>query len=106
MNGLVDPLAGGKMKVRIENEKITVYKDMDLSSSPIADLSARAEVELTNTIERMGVDWGEVILSDGQHGYILGDTEIYQIKKIILLQERTPVYERASTESAVYSAGQ
>lgn len=42
-----------------------------------------------------------MILPDGQHGYILGNTNIYQIKKVVLLQKEVEVHEHPSVQSIV-----
>jgi hypothetical protein len=84
------------MRVRIEDEKVAVYVEMDLNSSPVAELLAKTEIELTKIIERTGLDWAEIVLPEGKLGYILGDTQIFEIREVILNQNETLVYEQPS----------
>ena len=94
------------MKVRIIDEKATVYRDMDINSRMDMNLPAGAEVELIN-VSGSDDGWGEVLLSNGQRCYISGDIRLYQVARAVLLDQVQAYAEpsAASAPSCGYSRG-
>ena len=86
------------MKVRIIDEKVTVYRDMDINCPMDMNLLAGAEVELIN-VSGSEDGWGEVLLSNGQRCYISGDIRLYQVTRAVLLDE-VQAYAEPSAASA------
>jgi len=69
------------MKVTILGKKVIVYRGMDLNTPLSIELVVGDEVEIVDTTKKDGVDWMKVILSNGEHGYILGDTKAKVVKE-------------------------
>ncbi|TES86790.1 MAG: hypothetical protein E3J89_01930 [Candidatus Aminicenantes bacterium] len=89
------------MKVKILDENVTVYADMDLNTPALTELVAGNEVELGKTTKKLGVQWVEVILPNGQHSYIPGDTMVEKITGEMFKQsDHMPVSAIATRETA------
>lgn len=89
------------MKVKILDPRVTVYAEMDLNSTPLTQLVADNEVELGGVKKKEGKDWVAVVLPGGQKGYLSGETKIYPIKQVSLLQKDVDVYTSPSEGSLV-----
>ncbi|OHB66111.1 MAG: hypothetical protein A2Y76_03575 [Planctomycetes bacterium RBG_13_60_9] len=89
------------MKARIIEQPARVYREADLNSPSIADLQVGTEVELGAVKKKHGTEWVAVTLSDGQRGYVPGETRIYQIKEATLLQKTVDVHAEPSLQAPV-----
>jgi len=87
------------MKARIIDPKVTVYSDQDLQSPPITELSAGTEVEIGGVTKKAGKSWVFIDLPTGQRGYLPGDTRIFHIKPVKLLQKNVDAYAEPSMGS-------
>jgi hypothetical protein len=86
----------------LEENAVFVYKDMDITKPPIKDLPPLSEITLLVTYNQGDKVWTKIAMSDGQEGYILGSTQVYKIKEIVILEEQgADVYKSPSIESGV-----
>lgn len=89
------------MKVRIIENPVKVYSDVNDPAITITELSVGSEVEIGGLKKKDGKSWVGVTLSNGQKGYISGEARIFHIKKVMLNQGNANVYSAPSTQSAV-----
>src|SRR4051794_21726966 len=89
------------MPVRIKADKVRVYADTDAAGPIVAELTAGQEVELGPVRKRKGVEWVEVLLTDGQKGYITGDFPVVEIKSQTLVQDEVAVHEAPDAAAPV-----
>lgn len=85
---------------RVIDARAAVYRDMDVQSPLVTELTAGDEVSIGTSTKRKGKQWVEVKLRDGRHGHMLGDTKIYAYTKASLLEKEVTAYEQPSPLSA------
>lgn len=89
------------MTARVINHPAKVYEVPDFKSSPITELKVGTEVELGKMKKRGGKTWVAVSFANGQKGYLPGETEIFQIRLVMLRQDEVNVYSEPSASSAI-----
>jgi hypothetical protein len=89
------------MKARIVGQAARVYSQPDANSLPVADLAVGYEMEMGGVIKNAAGEWVGVVLPNGQRGYLPGNTRIFHIKPVILLQKEVFVYAEPSAVSVV-----
>ncbi len=80
------------MRVRLIDSRALVYRDMDLHGLSVDEIVAGAEFDMGGVKKRNGIEWREVTLSGGLRGYVVGNTNVFVIKKASLLENETNVY--------------
>jgi hypothetical protein len=91
------------MKARIIDPHATVYSKPDLNSALITQLLTGNEVEVGSVINKGDRKWVSVQLQNGQRGYLPGETKIFSIKQVVLLQDEVSVYSAPFEISSVKS---
>jgi hypothetical protein len=89
------------MKARLLDSQALVYDGPDLNSGIVTQLLAGHEVELRGVKKKAGKDWVGVTLADGRRGYLPGDTKLFHIQPVTLLQKEVAVYAEPSTASVM-----
>ena len=88
------------MKARILDAQTLVYSEPDLNSQAITQVYAGQEVELGNVKKKGEMKWVKVKLATtGQEGYLRGDSRVFIIKLVSLLQNNAKVYNAPSMSS-------
>ncbi len=91
------------MKARIIDPHATVYSKPDLNSALIAQLLTGNEIEVDSVKNKGDRKWVSVKLQNGQNGYLPGETKIFSIKQVVLLQDEVNVYSAPFEISSVKS---
>jgi len=89
------------MAVKILEEKVIVYNEMSLDAFQVIELVRDDEVELGTVKRKNDIEWVKVSLSDGRDGYILGNTNVFEMSKATLIQDKVDVYEEPSIDSRI-----
>jgi hypothetical protein len=87
--------------VRIAEEKVKVYTEMDFGVPSDLELVSGDEVEFVNVRKHSKNEWAEIVLRDGKHAYIQGDAQLFQIVSASLCQNQVAVYTEASAHSSI-----
>jgi hypothetical protein len=80
------------MKARILNSQVYIYSEPDPSSSIVSQVFAGQEVELGSVKKKGGISWVKVKLATGHEGYLSGDSKVFIIRQVSLLQNSVKVY--------------
>jgi hypothetical protein len=78
-----------------------IYAKPDLTSAPIVELAPGSQLELGVVKDIDGMKWITATLSDGQWGYMPGDTKINFALRLKLFEKEAIVYSEPFTNSAV-----
>jgi uncharacterized protein YgiM (DUF1202 family) len=89
------------MTARVINHPAKVYEVPDSKSSPFTELKVGTEVELGKTKKKGGNTWVAVSFANGQNGYLPGDTEIFQIRLVMLREDKVNIYSEPSASSSI-----
>ena len=89
------------MEVRIMTDHVLIYKDMDQTSEPLTELPVGSVVSIGKTTKKNGIEWVEAQSGEEHKGYILGDVDCALIRKVLLLQNETAIYQEPSSTSPV-----
>lgn len=81
------------MKVRITEADASVYDRIGFTASTVARVAVGTEVEILTVQKQDGQRWVSVALSDGQSGYMPGETPVLADGRAAPLYE---VYSRTS----------
>jgi hypothetical protein len=87
------------MKIRIIEQPAMVYDQPDLNQPLLTTLPVGTEIEMGGVKKKSGKDWVTVKLPDGQKGYLPGETRIFHIKPVALLDNEVEVYSSPSMVS-------
>lgn len=87
------------MKARILDSQVFVYSEPDLNSQPVTQIFGGQEVELGSVKKKDGKQWIKVKLTTGQEGYLTGDSRVFVIKLVSLLQNNAKFYSSPSITS-------
>ncbi len=89
------------MKGILIDDEVRVYSEPGNESISLTSLKKDDEFELGKVSRKNKQVWVEVTLASGQKGYIKGETHIFEIKKVQLINNENEMRESASEESAV-----
>lgn len=85
-------------KTKTADEELRVYETTDSHAPLVAKLPEGTDIELGPVTEADGVDWVDVKLADGKHGYVLGNAHVHTMLSGVLEKE-APAYEFADLAS-------
>ncbi len=87
------------MKVRIVDESVPVYPEMDPDGISVYSLHAGDHVEIMKITRRKGKSWVHIQRPDGQMGFVMGNTRVFAIRKVQLDQKQAVFYSEPSVEA-------
>jgi hypothetical protein len=82
-------------------QDVVLYADASDGAMPLATLTNGMPITLGKVVERDGKKWVAVTTYDGRNGYVPGDSQVFTIKSVELVQPGVSVYESPSEYSRV-----
>jgi hypothetical protein len=87
-------------KATTSEEKTAVYKDMDMTYSPLVVLPPLSEITVMIILQKNGQTWMKIKLSDNREGFIPSTTKLFIIREMVIEDDRgANIYESPSVES-------
>lgn len=87
------------MRVRIIEESVPVYPEMDPDAISLFSLHAGDHVEIVKILRRKGKSWVQIQQPNGQTGYVAGSTRVFAIRKVVLEEKEANYYAEPNSES-------
>lgn len=89
------------MKAILMDDETPVYASIEDNTISIATIHKGEEMELGKVIQKKRKSWVEVNLGEEQKGYITGDTKIFAIRKVTVMNPSIDVKESPSEDAPV-----
>ena len=89
------------MKAILMDDETPVYASIEDNTISIATIHKGEEMELGKVIQKKRKSWVEVSLGAEQKGYITGDTKIFAIRKVTVMNPSIDVKESPSDDAPV-----
>jgi hypothetical protein len=89
------------MKIKILQDEAPIYAQVETESTPIRVLQKGEQAELGKVSKARGLQWVEVTLADGTHGFIAGTTRTFSLITATINQRKTQLYGTAARGTAV-----
>src|SRR5262249_49762146 len=87
--------------VKIKQDRASLYQFRDSSSPIVGELSLDQEVHVGASYTGPGKGWLEVRRAAGGHGYLPGDTALFHVRSLVLLEAQASLHAALSPESPV-----
>jgi hypothetical protein len=80
------------MKIKILQDNVPVYAQVDTESISIRTLQNGEMVEVGKVKKARGKQWVEVVFPDGSHGFIPGETRTFSLIQATINQKKASIY--------------
>jgi hypothetical protein len=89
------------MKAILIDESVKVFNEISEQQLSLATLQKGEEFELGKVLKKKKEVWVEVILPSGQTGYISGNTKIFAIRKVQLLNNSVDMVDAPADDAKI-----
>lgn len=89
------------MKAILMDDETPVYASIEDNTISIATIHKGEVMELGKVIQKKRKSWVEVSLGEEQKGYITGDTKIFAIRKVTVMNPSIDIKESPSDDAPV-----
>ena len=89
------------MKIKILQDDAQLYAQVETESTPIRVLQKGEMAELGKVTKARGLQWVEITLPDGTHGFLAGTTRTFSLITATINQRHVQLYGTAARGQAI-----